>query len=324
MRIIDAHIHCGDPHPALQALMEDFQLTYLNICVSQDDHGEWRSQAEQYRQRAQARPDRYAWCTSFDLPRYDDPNYIPSVLAGLEQDFADGAIACKIWKNIGMEVQEPDGRFALPDDPLFEPILRYLAEHKRTLLTHIAEPLECWLPLREGTPHYGYFSRNPQWHMYNRPDFPSHEALMDARDAVLARHPDLRMVGAHLGSLEYDTDAVAARLERYPNFAVDISARLADLAVQDSAKVRQFFLDYQDRILFGTDIVMRHDLARLDEAARTEIIENMRHNYQTHRAYLESDGPVTVRQYQTTGLGLPPDVLEKIYVTNAQEWYTDF
>ena len=55
------------------------------------------------------------------------------------------------------------------------------------------------------------------------------------------------------------------RLDRYPNLAVDISARLGDLAFQDSAKVRDFFLAYQDRILFGTDVVMRQRPSTMSE-----------------------------------------------------------
>ena len=58
-----------------------------------------------------------------------------------------GAVACKIWKNIGMEVCHPNGAHVLPNDPLLQPIIAYVTDHNKTLLMHIAEPLECWLPL---------------------------------------------------------------------------------------------------------------------------------------------------------------------------------
>lgn len=144
---------------------------------------------------------------------------------------------------------------------------------------------------------------------------------MAARDGVLAKHPRLRMVGAHLASLEYDVDVLAERLDRYPNFAVDISARLSDLAIQDSAKVRAFFLTYQDRILFGTDVVMRQAPSSLPEAERVAAIAALRQTYEMHIAYLEGKGPVTVRTYPTEGLNLPPTVLEKLYTHNAHQWY---
>lgn len=321
MTIIDAHIHYGDDHPALLALLEQFDLKLLNICVARDAHGRWREQAETYQVLAEKHPQRFAWCTSFDLPRFEDADYVQKVIEGLDRDFAGGAVACKVWKNIGMEVKTPSGEFFMVDDPLLDPIFDHIAQSDRTLLMHIAEPLACWQPLSEDNPHYGYYSRNPQWHMYNKPDYPSHQELIAARDRVLEKHPGLRVVGAHIGSLEYDVDAVAARLARYPNFAVDTSARLGDLAYQESAKVRQFFLDYSDRVLFGTDVVMRQKPSEMNETERAARLNALRETYRTHFAYFESDQPVTVRGQESEGLGLPADVREKFYRTNAQTWY---
>jgi len=319
--MIDAHIHYGDDAPELLALLDEFNLKLLNICVAEDAHGGWRDQAETYARLTHQDPAHFAWCTSFDLPRFDDRGYLDAVLAGLDADFANGAIACKIWKNIGMEVRKADGSFFMVDDELFDPIYEHMVAKGWPLLTHIAEPLECWLPLKEGSPHYGYYSRNPEWHMFNKPDYPSHATLMAARDNVLAKHPRLRMIGAHLGSLEYDVDEVAARLDRYPNFAVDISARLSDLAIQNSAKVRDFFVKYQDRILFGTDVVMRQAPSALPAAERAQALASLRQTYETHIAYLEHSGPVTVRSYPSEGLALPPSVLDKHWRTNSQQWY---
>lgn len=319
--MIDAHIHYGDDDLQLLQLLADFNLKLLNICVAQDAHGVWREQADRYLALAVRHPQRFAWCTSIDLPRFDDRNYHDAVIARLDADFAAGAVACKIWKNIGMEVRKPDGSFLMVDDPYFDPIFEHLAANQYPLLTHIAEPLECWQPLKPGSPHYGYYSRNPEWHMYGRPEFPSHEALMAARDQVLVKHPGLRMIGAHLASLEYDVAVLAERLDRHPNLAVDISARLSDLAIQDSAKVRDFCLRYQDRILFGTDVVMRQAPSAMPETERAAAIASLRQTYEMHLAYLAGSGPTTVRAYATQGIALPPAVLDKIYTENARCWY---
>lgn len=321
MAIIDAHIHFAGDTPALANLQAEFGLKFLNICVAQDAHGGWRADADLYGSLSERHPDRFAWCTSFDLPRFEDPDYIERTIQQLEQDFAVGAVACKVWKNIGMEVRHPDGHYLMVDDPYLRPIFDHLARHDRTLLAHIAEPLACWRPLETDSPHRGYYQRYPQWHMYGREDMPSHGELMDARDRLLAQHPDLRVVGAHLGSLEYDVDAVADRLDRYPNFAVDISARLADLAMQDAQKVRDFFLAYQDRILFGTDVVLRGALSALGEVEQAQAVQSLRRTYETHFAYLEGDEVVEVRGYASRGLHLPASVLEKVSRLNAQRWY---
>ena len=318
---IDAHIHYGDRHPDLLALLTDVDVKLLNICVAHDDHGEWRKQADLYGPLAAEFPERFAWCTSFDLPRFADPAYVQKALDGLAQDFAGGAVACKAWKNLGMEVKTPAGEFFMVDDPLLDPIFAAVAQANRTLLMHIAEPYACWQPLTPDNPHYGYYSRNPQWHMYGKSEFPSHERLMAARDHVAEKHPDLRVVGAHVGSLEYDTEEVAARFRRYPNFAVDVSARANDLALLDSSKVRRLFLDFPDRILFGTDVVMRKDLSALSDEERAQTLASLRETYRTYFAYFESKGMVDMRGRQVQGLGLPDNVLEQFYVTNARQWY---
>ena len=220
-----------------------------------------------------------------------------------------------------MDVRRPDGSFLMIDDPIFAPIFNYLSVGGHTLLLHMAEPLACWQPLDERSPHYDYYRTHPQWHMYNQPAHPSHAELIAARDHVLERYPDLRVVGAHLASLEYDVDEVADRLQKYPNFAVDISARLGDLALQDSSKVRDFFIAYQDRILFGTDVVMREKPSLLAEAERAASIRDLRHTYEVHFAYLETTGPLTIRGIETHGLSLPQPILDKVYRENALRWY---
>lgn len=305
-----------------QGMLEQLDLKMMNICCI-DEAGEgWREeQAEVYRRLAQEHPQRFGWCTSFTLPGFDDPQYVDRVITQMERDFAEGAVACKAWKNFGMEIRKPSGEYMMVDDPLLEPIFSFVADQDKTLLMHIADPLDCWLPLREDSPHYGYYSQNPEWHLYGRDDVPSHQQMMDARDAVVARHPNLRVVGAHLGSLEHDVDEVARRFDRYPNFAVDMSARLLDLALQDAGKVRQFFLKYPDRILFGADMGTWGLASAKPPEARTRQLDTMRTAYDEHFRYLEESGPMTIRGREVQGIGLPAETLEKVYRANARRWY---
>jgi predicted TIM-barrel fold metal-dependent hydrolase len=128
-------------------------------------------------------------------------------------------------------------------------------------------------------------------------------------------------VGAHIGSLEYDVAEAAKRFDRYPNFAIDTSARLLDIALQDTQKVRQFFLDYQDRILFGTDIVTPFPMSALSEEKCEQILSRYRSNYLDHFRYLETNDTFEIHGRIVTGIGLPPDVLEKVYYGNALRWY---
>lgn len=319
MKKIDAHIHYYGNHPDCIELFERLELKLFNVCVAHDPA--WRRGADFYRDLADNHPQQYAWCTSFDPFAFDEPDYAEGVIAQLEKDFAAGAIACKVWKNIGMEIKKPSGEFLMIDDPVFDPIYEYLQKSEVTVLAHIGEPLACWQPLGDDNPHAGYYRSHPEWHMYNRPEFPSHQEIIDARDRMVARFPGLRIVGAHLGSLEYDVAEIAKRLDRFPNFAVDSSARLRDLIYQDSKKVRQFFGDYQDRILFGTDIVMRDEMSTLPESERVKRIEDFDKRYQMEMEYFETEKTVSVGNREEQGLGLPAEILEKFYHGNATRWY---
>ena len=141
------------------------------------------------------------------------------------------------------------------DDARFDPIFDYIESRNKTLVGHLGEPRNCWLPLESMTVDgdRGYYKEHPQYHGFLHPEIPGYWEQIKARDHVLEKHPHLRFVGCHLGSLEYDVDELAKRLDKYPNFAVDTAARIVDFQVQEREKVRKFHIKYQDRMLYGTD-----------------------------------------------------------------------
>lgn len=316
---IDAHVHYVGDHEACLALLGRLDLKLLNISVAHGPDDPWRGRADAFCELAQTYPDRYAWCTTFDEPDGAD-DWAARTIAGLEADLSRGATACKVWKNIGMSARKATGEFLMVDDPIFDPVYAYLARSGRTLIMHIGEPLACWQPLDEDDPHYGYYSTHPEWHMYGRTGVPSHGELIDARDHVLAKFPQLHVVGAHLGSLEYDVKEVARRLDRYPNFAVDTSARTKDLACQDRETVRGFFEAYADRVLFGTDAVIRESHRAMSRDLREAALQRMEARYLREFAYYESDREMDVAGRTVRGLGLPAEVLDRLYAGNAMRW----
>jgi predicted TIM-barrel fold metal-dependent hydrolase len=338
--MIDAHMHYADDDPALLDLLAEYDLKFLNICVADDwlnlderdiegsdtndanaVRGHWRSQAQLYSHLSKKFPHRYAWCTTFDLPRFDDPDYVDSVLKGLAQDFANGAVACKVWKNLGMQVKDPAGNYVMLDDERLAPIFRAIADAGKTLITHTALGLHAWQPLTEQNPHLNYYRNHREWYMAEKPDAPPRDEVLASRERLMAQHPDLRVVGAHLGCMEEELGRLAACLDKYPNFAVDTSARLLEMARQDRKEMREFILQYQDRILFGTDVIMQRRPSRLHEAEKETAIQALRRNYRQHFAYFETNGVVTVKGEEHQGLGLTESVLKKLYRTNAERWY---
>ena len=119
MQKIDAHIHYRADHPNALALFDDLDLKLFNVCVAHDSSGRWRqARRTLYRQLTDDNPQRFAWCTTFDPPDFKEPDYADRVIEELAQDFAAGAIACKFWKNVGMDVRKPDGSFLMIDNPI--------------------------------------------------------------------------------------------------------------------------------------------------------------------------------------------------------------
>jgi predicted TIM-barrel fold metal-dependent hydrolase len=153
--------------------------------------------------------------------------------------------------------------------------------------------------------------------MYLHPEYPSYEELVESRDNLLAKHPDLRLIGAHLGSLEYDVDELARRLDRFPNFAVDMAARVCHFQVQDREKVRDFIIKYQDRLLYATDIVYSPDD---DPEQRIAWLKN---EWRSDWKYFSGNETMTSVNVEEPfrGLDLSEDVLLKIYYKNALDWY---
>lgn len=322
MQRIDAHTHLMGDHPRVVALLEELDLKVLNIGVVDNAHGPWREHLKTYRTLADEHPGRFAWVTTFEPPDFNDPHYAERVIEALDRDFAAGAVGCKIWKHVGMELKKPDGSYLLPDDAVFDPIYAHLEKVGQPLLMHIAEPLACWQPLKDGVPHCDYYRRNPHWHMYTRPEAPSHAALMAARDRVVERHAKLRVIGAHLGSLEYSLQAMADRFERYSNFAVDTAGRLWDLMYHyDADSLRAFFTRYQDRLLWGTDLVRFKPYSQYSDEQREDDFGHVRRLYATEYDFYGVKGATRRFERDVEHLALPGDVLRKLFVDNARAWY---
>src|SRR5262249_32700688 len=139
-----------------------------------------------------------------------------------------GAIAIKVWKDIGMQYRDADGRVVMIDDARFAPIFRDLEARRVVVLAHQGEPRNAWLPLSDMTVRGDreYFEQHPQYHMFSQPQWPSYEEQIAARNRMLDQHKHLRFVGLHLASLEWSVDRISEFLRHYPRASVDLAARM--------------------------------------------------------------------------------------------------
>jgi predicted TIM-barrel fold metal-dependent hydrolase len=314
---IDAHVHVYKDDPAFNALLKRLSLGVLNICVIDDREADYKDiepQRSQVLSVLRGTGGRAAFCTTFSPYDFEDPGFSQRVIRQLDQDFAAGAIAVKIYKTIGMQIRTKAGPFLMADDPVFDPIYRHIAAQHKTVVAHLAEPSSCWEPPNPASPDYGYYQKYTAEYAYLHPEYPSKAEILAARDRVLAKHPQLRMIGAHLGSMETDVQGIAQRLDRYPNFAVDTAGRVHYLALQPRDKVRAFLIKYQDRILYGTDL----SLLPTDDAEKT--LRKWTDTYERDWKYFATDQTVEYKGHTMQGLRLPKAVLRKLYRGNAVRW----
>jgi predicted TIM-barrel fold metal-dependent hydrolase len=316
---IDVHAHNFEDMPLLNEMLRRTKVRAVNVSVPGTD-GHLATMHRIASGLASTHPDIHAFASTFDLRDRYAPGWAEATTKALDETFADGAVMVKIWKEVGIDLKRPDGTFMMPDDTLLDPVYAHLAARGTPLHAHLAEPLDAWRPLDADSVHYSYYSKNPEWHLYGKPGYPSHADIIAARDRILEKHPTLVVIAAHLASLEHDVAEIATRLDRYPNLYVEVAARTRDLTYQPTGTVRDFFLKYQDRILYGVDRTWmpyaRETPPTDDERAR--FVQDLEAQYRLDYAYYASTGTVDYRGREVQALGLPADVLAKFYHRNAQ------
>lgn len=314
----DAHFHANNADVAAlkQIRADGFEVLSINV-----DYPDFPTLAQQHQvalELASHDPRHFHWATTFSMKGFGTPHWADRVNAKLADDVAKGALAVKIWKNVGLVERNADGKLIMLDDPGLAPVVEQIRALGVPLIDHQGEPRNCWLPMDQMTTDNDreYFKEHPDYYMYLHPEMPGYEDLMAARDRFVAAHPTLRFVGAHMASLEYDVDRLGAFLDRFPNAMVDLAARMSQVqyqSVRDRKRVREFFIRYQDRLLYGTDLTFAAD-AKADEFNREA------HTVWTSDwRYLATDQSQRVEMIHANvaGLALPRTVIDKIYHDNA-------
>jgi predicted TIM-barrel fold metal-dependent hydrolase len=321
---IDSHIHINSDDGVFedQAAADNFLLITLNVDHSHTPYLD--DQLNLALNSVQKHPGKvfYGPTFFFDTTGWNTIEWSNKVISQIEKGISGGAISVKVWKNIGMTVRDRSGKFIMIDDPALDPVFNYIISKGLPVTGHLGEPRNCWLPLDEMTVRSdsNYFSKHPEYHMFLHPEFPSYEDQIRARDNLLIRHPDLTFIGCHLGSLEWNVDSLASRLEKFPNMAVDISARTCHLQFQSSTdreRVRDFMIKYQDRLLYGTDV--DYTGSNNPESFRKKMHETWTDDWKYFATNLEMTSEKFAGKF--TGLQLPVEVINKLYYDNAVKWY---
>ena len=254
---------------------------------------------------------------------FGEEGWAERVCVQLQRDIEAGATGVKVWKNIGMELRKEDGSFLMVDDPLFDPIFQFIKSSGITLVGHCGEPKNCWLPCDQMTVNNDreYFADNAKYHMYKHPEYPSYEAQIAARDALLRRNDGINFMGCHLGSLEWSVDRLGATLREFPNMCVDFAHRMCHLQYQSAKygaeKVRAFFLEFQGQLVYGTDLMF------FKGTTDAQIRDNCVEVWFSDWRFLATPDTLSCSEVNGSyqGLNLPQEVLAKVYYTNSLRWF---
>ena len=312
---IDAHFHSTFYNPEYEKIAKDYNVRYLNINTNAKIFPAMEVQEAVAQDYIARDPSHFAYLASFEMQGFANAGWYDKVFAGINKSIENKAAGIKIWKNIGMEILKPsDQSYLMIDDPFFDPLFTYLSENKIPVLAHLGEPKNCWLPLESMTTNRNriYYTNHPEFHAYLHPEIPSYEKQVEARDHVLAKYHHLIFVGAHLGSLEWSYEELSKRFDRYPNFNVDLSSRLGHLLLQSVKNfdgIRDFFIQYGDRIMYGTDAYNN------PERLITSLFNDWK--FFTTTGYCESAEVNGVFK----GIDLPEEILYKLYFDNARKVY---
>lgn len=240
---------------------------------------------------------------TWDCHRADFGRRMAAALADAQQR---GASGLKVFKRLGLAYRNPDGSLMAIDDPRWDPIWAACGRLGMPVLIHTADPAAFFQPVDATNERWEELHRHPDWN-FSGDAYPSREALLAARNRVIARHPETVFIGAHVGNNPEDLQTVGQWLETYPNLHVEIAARIAELGRQPYT-ARRLFLKHADRIMFGTDGPRA--------AERLQAHWRFLETFDEYFRYAETPFPPQ-GLWNIYGIGLPDDVLKKVYYENA-------
>ncbi len=256
-------------------------------------------------------PDRFVVFTQIDWSKINDLEFSAEMVKQLDDAVRRGARGLKVLKDLGLGVHDKSGKLIAIDDPRLDPIWEECGRLGIPVAIHSTDPEAFFTPADKYNERYEELMHNPSWSFYG-PKFPSKEKLLEERNHVFAKHPHTTFIALHVANWPENLDAVSAWLRQYPNMVVELGAREAELGRQPR-RARQFFVEFQERILFGTD---------------SEPDEKMYANYfrwlETGDEYFDYWDYPGQGRWKIYGMELPDAVLEKVYHANAERIFAEF
>lgn len=298
---IDVHNHQRPNADAAELVRE---MDRLNMAVMVNlSGGSGEQLARQVENLKGKEPRRFLVFANLDFEGIDEPGWGERAAAQLERDVREGgAQGLKIFKNLGLDLKDSRGERVRTDDPRLDPVWRKAGELGVPVLIHTGEPSEFFAPHDANNERWLELKQFPS---RARPAdrYPSFEQVMSEQHAVFRRHPQTKFINAHLGWLGGDLGRLGRLMDEMPNMYTEIGAVLAELGRQPRF-ARDFFIRYQDRVLFGKDTWAPEEYHYYFRTLETD--DEYFPYYRKRHAF-----------WRLYGLDLPDEVLRKLYYQNA-------
>ena len=247
-------------------------------------------------------PGRFVVFTNMDTAGIDEPDWGKRTAAQIAADVANGARGLKIYKGLGMDAKDSSGQRIPVDDPRIDPVWAKCGELGIPVLIHSGDPAPFWLPKDGQNERLFELIERPR--RIRRPgEYPPWEDIMAEQHRVFRKHPDTTFIAAHLGWMGNDLGRLGKLLDELPNVYTEIGAVLAEIGRQPRF-ARKFFIEYQDRVLFGKDSWAPSEYHVYFRVLETE---DEYFDYYRRRHGL----------WKIYGMDLPDEVLRKLYYENA-------
>jgi predicted TIM-barrel fold metal-dependent hydrolase len=313
--VIDVHNHVNDAqgideHMPPQQVVKVMDETNVKTVVILT--GMWGDKLQRViDEMVKPYPGRFIVFEQIDFSKIDDPNFSQEMVAQLDDSVWRGARGLKQLKDLGLTDRDKSGKIIAIDDSRLDPLWEEAGRLGIPVSIHTSDPEAFFHPINNTNERYEELTEHPDWSFYG-PQFPSKEELLAQRDRMFAKHPKTTFVALHMANWPENLDYVSQLLDKLPNVMVEFGAREAELGRQPR-RAREFFIKYQDRIMFGTD---------------NEVTETM---YRNHFRWLETAdesfdywGYPGQGRWKIYGMELPDVVLEKIYHKNAERMFKQF
>ena len=301
---IDVHTHydANMSREKLDALVKELDAINLRVAVNLSGSTGDRL-ASGVKNMKGNYPKKFVLFANLNYDDVNDPDYGKKAAARLEQDVKNGAQGLKIFKQHGLDIKDSKGQRIPTNDPRFDPIWEKCAELHIPVLIHTGEPRQFFDPIDKYNERWLELKQFPG--RARPPDrYPSWETIMGEQHDLFAKHPRTIFIAAHLSWLGGDLARLGQLLDKYPNMYTEIGAVLAEIGRQPRF-AREWFIRYQDRVLFGKDIVESYTEYHVYFRV-LETTDDYFDYYRRRHAF-----------WKMYGLGLPDDVLKKLYYKNA-------